>query len=59
MCVVLRGSKLGSLLFNINLIDFFTEWEDGNINSYAGDKTTSSCAEDTSSVVTVIQRIDQ
>ena len=43
-------SMLGQLLFNIDLIGLFLEYEDDNISSYADDTTPYSCAEDTLSV---------
>ena len=51
------GSVLGSLLFNIDLIDLFLEYEDDNISSYADDTTRYSCAQDISSVFSELQRI--
>ena len=48
---------LGSLLFNIDLIDLFLECEDDNISSYADDTTPYSCAQDISSVISELQRI--
>ena len=46
-----QGSVLRSLLFNISLTDLFLECADDNVNSYADDTTTYSCAEDMSSVI--------
>ena len=51
------GSVLGSLLFNIDLLDLFLEYEDDNISSYADDTTRYSCAQDISSVFSELQRI--
>ena len=48
---------LGPLLFNIDLIDLFLEYEDGNISSYADDTTPYSCAQDISFVISELQRI--
>ena len=48
---------LGSLLFNIDLIDLFLECEDDIISSYADDTTAYSCAQDISSVISGLQRI--
>ena len=46
-----QGSVLGSLLFNIDLIDLFLECEDDSITSYAYDTTPYFCAQDISSVI--------
>ena len=48
---------LGTLLFNIDLIDLFLECEDDNITSYADDTTPYSCAQDISSAISELQRI--
>ena len=48
---------LGSLLFNIDLIDLFLECENDNITSYADDTIPYSCARDISSVISELQRI--
>ena len=48
---VLQGSILGSLLFNIKLIDLFHECEESNIASYADDTTPYSCARDIQIVI--------
>ena len=48
---------LGSLLFNIDLIDVFLECEDDNISSYADDTTPYSCAQDISSVISELQKL--
>ena len=45
-----QGLILGSLLFNIDLIDLFYECEKSNIVSYADDTTPYSCARDTQTV---------
>ena len=52
-----QGSVLGPLLFIIDLTDLFLECEEDNINSYADDTSSYSCAEDMSSVITELQRI--
>ena len=39
-----RGSVLGKILFNIDMIDLFYECEDSNVASYADDTTPYSCA---------------
>ena len=52
-----QSSAFGPLLFNIDLIDLFLECENDNISSYADDTTLYSCAQDTSSVVSELQRI--
>ena len=44
---VLQGLILGPLLFNTNLTDFFHEFEESNIASYADDATLYFCARDT------------
>ena len=38
-----QGSILGPLLFNIDLIDHFFQWDDSEIASYADDTTPCSC----------------
>ena len=48
---------LGSLLFNISLIDWFLECVDDNITSYADGTTPYSCSQDISSVISELQRI--
>ena len=48
---------LGSLLFDIDLIDLFLECDGDNITSYADDTTPYSCAQDISSVISEFQRI--
>ena len=40
-----QGSVLGPLLFNIDLIDLFYEYEDSNIASYADNTTPYACGE--------------
>ena len=52
-----QGLVLGSILFNIDLIDLFFECGDDNISSYADDTTPYSCAHDISSVISELQRI--
>ena len=54
---VQQGSVLGSLLFNIDLTDWFLECEDDNMSSYADDTNPYSCAQDISSVISEPQRI--
>ena len=49
--------RVGSLLFNIDLIDVFLECEDDNISSYADDTTPYSSAQDLESVISELQRI--
>ena len=44
-------SVLGSLLFNIDMIDPFYKCEDSNLASYAADTTPCSCATHIPSVV--------
>ena len=48
---------LEPLLFNIDLIDFFLQFGDDNISSYADDTTPYYCAHDISSVISEVQRI--
>ena len=43
---VRQGSVLGTILFNIDVIDLFYECEDSNVASYADDTTPYSCAID-------------
>ena len=50
-----QGSILGSLLFNIDLIDLFFKYDDSEIASYADDATPYSCADDIPSVITQLQ----
>ena len=52
-----QGSKLGPLLFNIDLIDLFYECEESNIASYADDTTSYSCARDTQIVISELKSI--
>ena len=52
-----QGSILGSLLFNIDLIDLFYEFEESNITSYADDTTPYSCAKDTQTVISELKSI--
>ena len=47
-----QGSRLGPLLFNIDLIDLIYECEESNIASYADNTTPYSCARDTQTVLT-------
>ena len=53
-----KGSVLGLLPFNIDLIELFLEGEDNNVNSYVDDTTPYSCAEEISFVITELQRTD-
>ena len=48
---------LGPLLFNIDLIDFFLEFEDDNTTSYADNTTPYSCAQNVLSVISELQGI--
>ena len=48
---------LGPLPFNIDLIDLLLKCEDDNINGYADNTTSYSCADDVSSVITKLQNI--
>ena len=50
-----KGSILGPLLFNIDLIDLFFECDDSEIPSYADDTTPYSYADDIPSVITQLQ----
>ena len=50
-----QGSVLGSILFNINMIDLFYECEDSNVASYDDDTTPYSCVTDIPSVVLELQ----
>ena len=50
-----QGSILAPLLINIDLIDFFIECYDSEIESYADDINLYSCADDMSSVITQLQ----
>ena len=52
-----QGSALGSLLFNIDLIDLFYECEESNIASYTHDTTQYSCAKDTQTVISELKSI--
>ena len=46
-----KGSILGLLLFNIDLIDLLYDCEEGNIANYADDTTPYSCAMDIQTVI--------
>ena len=50
-----RGSVLGKILFNIDMIDLFYECEDSNVPSYADDTTPYSCATDITRVALELQ----
>ena len=50
-----QGSILGSILFNINMIDLFYECEDSSVTSYADQTTPYSCATDIPSVAMELQ----
>ena len=52
---VRHGSVLGTILFNIDMIDLFYECEDSNVASYADDTTPYSCATDIPSVAKELQ----
>ena len=52
---VSQGSILGSLLFNIDLIDLFYECEESNIGSYTDNTTQYSCARDTQTVISELK----
>ena len=49
--------KLRPLPFHIALNDLFLKSEDDNMNTDRDDTTPHSCAEDTSSIITELQRI--
>ena len=46
-----QSSILGPLLFNINSIDMFYEYEDSDIENYADDTTPCACASDINTVI--------
>ena len=46
-----RGSILGPLLFNINMIDLFYECEENDIANYADDTTSYFCGTDIPTVI--------
>ena len=52
-----QGSVLGSLLFNIDLVDLFYECEESNIGSYTDDTTPYSCARDTKTIISELKSI--
>ena len=52
-----QGSILGSLLFNIDLIELFYECEESNIDSYAYDTTPYSCARETQTVISKLKSL--
>ena len=52
-----QGSVLGSLRFNIDLIDLFYEYEESNIASYADGTILYSCTRDTQTVISELKFI--
>ena len=52
-----QGSILGSLLFNIDLVDLFYECEESNIGSYTDDTTPYSCARVTKTIISELKSI--
>ena len=52
-----QSSILGPLLFNIDIIDLFYEFEESNIASYADDTTPYSCARDTQTVISELKSL--
>ena len=50
-----QSSALGPLLFNIDMINLFYEYEESNVASYADDTTLFSCATDIPSVALEVQ----
>ena len=52
-----QRSVLGPLLFNIDLIDLFYEYEDSNIASYADDTTPYACRENMLAVMLELQSL--
>ena len=54
-----RGSTLGPLLFNIDLIDLFYECEERNIASYADDPTPSQANFFTGSSIIILKPIQE
>ena len=50
-----QGSILGSLLFNINMIDLFYQCEENDIANYADDTTPYSCGTDITTVISELQ----
>ena len=52
-----QGSILGSLLFNIDLIDLFYECEESNTACYADDTTPYPCVRNTQTVISELESI--
>ena len=50
-----QGSILGPLLFILNLIDLFFEFDDSEIGSYANDTTPYSCTDGIPSTIKQLQ----
>ena len=50
-----QGSSLGRLLFNINLIDMFYEYEDSEIENYSDDTAPYTCASNINTVISELQ----
>ena len=50
-----QGSILGPLLFNINSIDIFYEYEDSDIENYADDTTPYAFASDINAIISELQ----
>ena len=50
-----QSSILGPLLFNINSIDMFYEYEDSDIENYADDTTSCACASDINTVISELE----
>ena len=50
-----QGSSLGPLLFYINSIDIFYEYEDSNIGNYNDDTTPCTCGSNNDTVISELQ----